>query len=233
MLRDTVKGLGEVLKTDISRGYIVLVTGTVGTLKSGFVHQVLSNYLIENESEFGVYATLEEPKESHLRNMNSLGIRKPERLQIFDYQDIRKEWRKEEPELNMVQITDDIIKFYKEEQGEKFTVFALDSLNALQSLAKVENLRRESYHFFAMLRDSGLTSLIIQETPAFLGERREHVPGSFLADGVIDLGTLETPEAVTRYLQIRKMRAAQHSMRKHQLMVTEDGLEVLGPVYEK
>jgi len=233
MLRDTVKGLGEVLKTDISRGHIVLVTGTVGTLKSGFVHQVLSNYLIENESEFGVYATLEEPKESHLRNMNSLGIRKPERLQIFDYQDIRKEWRKEEPELNMVQITDDIIKFYKEEQGEKFTVFALDSLNALQSLAKVENLRRESYHFFAMLRDSGLTSLIIQETPAFLGERREHVPESFLADGVIDLGTLETPEAVTRYLQIRKMRAAQHSMRKHQLMVTEDGLEVLGPVYEK
>lgn len=233
MLRGTVKGLGDVLKTDVPQGYIVLVTGPVGALKSGFVHQVLSNYLIENENEFGVYATLEEPKASHLRNMGSLGIKKPERLQIFDYQDIRKEWRKEEPELNMVQITEDIIKFYKEEQGEKFTVFALDSLNALQALAKVENLRRESYHFFTMLRDSGLTALLVQETPTFTGERRVHVPESFLADGVIDLGTLETPEAVTRYLQIRKMRAAQHSMRKHQIVVTGDGLEVLGPVYER
>jgi len=231
MLRETVKGLNAVMKTDIPRGFVVLVAGGVGTLKSAFVHSALSNYLIENEKEFGVYATLEEPKESHLRNMGSLGIRKPERLQIFDYQDIRREWRKEEPELDMARITEDIIKFYKEEQGEKFTVFALDSLNALESLAKVENFRRESYHFFSQLRDSGLTSFIIQETAADQG--RGHAPESYMADGVIDLGVVETTEAVTRYLQIRKMRACEHSMRKHQLVVTKDGLEVLGPVYER
>ncbi len=231
MLRETVKGLNAVMKTDIPRGFVVLVAGGVGTLKSALVHSVLSNYLIENENEFGVYATLEEAKESHLRNMGSLGIRKPERLQIFDYQDIRREWRKEEPELDMARITEDIIKFYKEEQGEKFTVFALDSLNALESLAKVENFRRESYHFFSQLRDSGLTSFIIQETAADQG--RGHAPESYMADGVIDLGVVETAEAVTRYLQIRKMRACEHSMRKHQLVVTKDGLEVLGPVYER
>ena len=227
-----MKGLGEVFKADIPRGFIILVTGGVGALKSGFVHNVLSNYLIGREGEFGVYATLEEPKESHLRNMASLGIKKPDRLQIFDYQDIRKEWREEEPELNMVSITEDIIKFYKEEQGEKFTVFALDSLNALQALAKVENLRRESYHFFSLLRDSGLTSFIVQEIPTPI-ERHESIPESYMADGVIEVGTLETPEAVTRYLQVRKMRAVEHSMRKHQLVVTKDGLEVLGPVYER
>ena len=232
MLRDTVKGLSEVFRSDIPRGFVILVTGGVGTLKSGFVHDVLSNYLIERENEFGVYATLEETKESHLRNMGSLGIKKPDRLQIFDYQDIRKEWREEEPELDMVRITEDIIKFYKEEQGEKFTVFALDSLNALQALAKVENLRRESYHFFSLLRDSGLTSFIIQETPTF-NEGRGSIPESYMADGVIEVGALETPEAVTRYIQVRKMRAVEHSMRKHQLVVTRDGLEVLGPVYER
>jgi KaiC/GvpD/RAD55 family RecA-like ATPase len=232
MLRDTVNGLNEVFKTDVPRGFIILVTGGVGTLKSGFVYNVLSNYLIDREEEFGVYATLEESKESHLRNMGSLGMKKPKRLQIFDYQDIRKEWREEEPELNMVGITEDIIKFYKEEQGEKFTVFALDSLNALQALAKVENLRRESYHFFALLRDSGLTSFIIQETATSNG-KRESIPESYMADGVIEVGVVETPEAVTRYLQVRKMRATEHSMRKHQLVVTKDGLEVLGPVYER
>ena len=232
MLRDTVKGLDEVFKSDIPHGFVILVTGGVGTLKSGFVHNVLSNYLIDREGEFGVYATLEESKESHLRNMGSLGIKKPDRLQIFDYQDIRREWRKEEPALSMVGITEDIIKFYKEEQGDKFTVFALDSLNALQSLTKLENIRRESYHFFTLLRDSGLTSFIIQETPMPV-ERRVHIPESYMADGVVEVGVIETPEAVTRYLQVRKMRAAQHSMRKHQLVVTGGGLEVLGPVYER
>ena len=233
MLRDTVKGLSEVFKSDIPHGFIILVAGDVGTLKSGFVHDVLSNYLTKRKNEFGVYATLEETKESHLRNMASLGIRKPERLQIFDYQDIRKEWRKEEPELSMVGITEEIIKFYKDEQGDKFTVFAFDSLNALQSLTKIENVRRESYHFFTLLRDSGLTSFIVQETPTFVGEHREHVPESYMADGVIEVGVVETPEAVTRYLQVRKMRAVEHSMRKHQLVVTKEGLEVLGPIYER
>ena len=231
MLRDSVKGLSEVLKTDIPRGYVVLVTGGVGSLKSTFVYSVLSNYLRKEKEEYGVYVTLEESRDSHLRNMASLGMKKPEHLQIFDYQDIRKEWREEEPSLNMVNITEDVIKFYKEEMGPKFTVFALDSINALQTLTKAENIRRESYHFFNLLRDSGLTSFIVEETQS--EEGRKHIPESYLSDGVIELGILETPELVSRYLQIRKMRTAKHSMKKHQLIVNEDGIEVLGPVYER
>ncbi len=231
MLRDSVKGLSDVLKTDIPRGYVVLVTGGVGSLKSSFVYSALANYLHRQKDEYGVYVTLEESRDSHLRNMASLGIKKPEHLQIFDYQDIRKEWREEEPSLNMVNITEDVIKFYKEEMGDKFTVFALDSINALQTLTKAENLRRESYHFFNLLRDSGLTSFIIEETQS--EEGRKHIPESYLSDGVIELGLIETPELVSRFLQIRKMRTAKHSMKKHQVIVVEDGIEVLGPVYER
>lgn len=232
MLRDTVKGMDGVLKSDIPRGFIVLITGGTGTLKSGFVHNVLSDYLIKHKDEFGVYATLEEPKESHLRNVNSLGIKRPERLQIFDYQDMRKEWKKEEPELDMIEITEDIIKYYKEELGEKFTVFALDSLNALVALTKTGGARRKSYHFFTMLRDSNLTSFIVKETPV-TEKGYAHTPESFMADGLIELGVVELPGESIRYLQVRKMRATEHSMRKHQLVVTKDGLEVLGPIYER
>ena len=49
---------------------------------------MLSNYLTNQKDEFGVYVTLDETKESHLRNMESLGIKKPENLQIFDYKGI-------------------------------------------------------------------------------------------------------------------------------------------------
>ncbi|MDI6855275.1 MAG: ATPase domain-containing protein [Candidatus Thermoplasmatota archaeon] len=228
MLRDAVKGLDRLFEKDIPEGFIILITGTPGTLKSGFVHQVLSNHLARAK-KFGVYATLEEPKESHLRNMRSLGIKKVEGLEIFDYSDIRKEWKAEEETLDMVKITEDIIGFYKEKKGEDFTCFALDSLNALYSLVKSTNLRSDSYHFFTALRESGLTSFITLELPK---EPGEYAPEYFLVDGVIEVGVIETREDVTRYVQIKKMRAVKHSMKKHQLVVEEDGLAVLGPVYE-
>ncbi|PIV69267.1 MAG: signal transduction protein [Euryarchaeota archaeon CG01_land_8_20_14_3_00_38_12] len=228
MLKDTVNGLDKVLEKDIPPGFVILIKGSPGTLKSGFMHNVLSNYLSKEKKEFGVYATIEETKESHLRNMRSLGIKMPDNMEMFDYSDIRTEWKKEEKEgkLDIVKITEDIIKFYKEEKKENFTIFALDSFSALCSLAEVK--RGDSYHFFTLLRNSGLTSFVAQET-----DGQQSIPESFLADGVVELGTVETHEDVVRYIQVKKMRAVKHSMKKHQLIVESDGLSVLEPVYEK
>ncbi len=228
MLKEGVNGWDKVFEKDIPRGIVILVTGPPGTLKSGFIHNVMANYLTKKKEEFGVYATIEETKESHLRNMDSLGIKMPDNMEMFDYYDIRTEWKKEEKEgkLDMVKITEDIIKFYKEEKKEKFTVFAFDSFNALCSLAEVK--RKDSYHFFTLLRNSGLTSFVALET-----DGQGFIPEFFLADGVIEVGTLETHEDVIRYLQVKKMRAVKHSMKKYQLIVEKDGLSVLEPVYEK
>ncbi|MDI6917926.1 MAG: ATPase domain-containing protein [Thermoplasmatales archaeon] len=228
MLKDTVNGLDKVFEKDIPPGFVILIKGAPGTLKSGFMHNVLSNYLTKKKNEFGVYATIEETKESHLRNMRSLGIKMPDNLGLFDYSDVRSEWKKEEGEgkLDIVKITEDIIKFYKDEKKEKFTVFALDSFNALSSLDNVT--RRNSYHFFTLLRNSGLTSFIALETNG-----QGFVPEFFLADGVVEVGIVETHEDVIRYIQVLKMRAVRHSMKKHQIVVESDGLLVLEPVYEK
>jgi len=67
---------------------LIIVTGPPGCLKSGFSYNLLSKHL-ENRDEFGVYMTLEETTESHLRNMKSLGISIPDNLLISDYSDIR------------------------------------------------------------------------------------------------------------------------------------------------
>ncbi len=228
MLKDTVNGLDKVFEKDIPPGFVILVKGAPGTLKSGFMHNVLSNYLSKEKEEFGVYATIEETKESHLRNMCSLGIKMPDNLEMFDYSDIRGEWKKEEKEgkLDIVKITEDIIKFYKEEKKEKFTIFALDSFNALCSLVEVK--RADSYHFFTLLRNSGLTSFVALET-----DGQQSIPESFLADGVVEVGAVEIHEDVIRYIQVKKMRAVKHSMKKYQLIVEPDGLSVLEPAYEK
>ncbi|MEW5759322.1 MAG: ATPase domain-containing protein [Candidatus Thermoplasmatota archaeon] len=228
MFKDSMRGLDKLFEKDIPEGSVILIAGIPGTLKSGFVHQVLSNHLTKTK-KFGVYATLEEGKESHLRNMKALGIKKIDSLQIFDYSDIRKEWKAEEESLDMVRITNDIINFYKEKKGDEFSCFALDSLNALYSLVQSTNFRRDSYHFFNTLRESNLTSFITLELVRELGE---YEPEYFLADGVIEVGIIETREDVTRYIQIKKMRAVKHSMKKHQLTVDDEGLAILGPVYE-
>jgi KaiC/GvpD/RAD55 family RecA-like ATPase len=56
-------------------------------------------------------------------------------------------------------------------------------------------------------------------------------PEYFLVDGIIELEVIEANENVKRYIQIRKMRTANHSMEKHQIMVGKDGISILGSVY--
>jgi KaiC/GvpD/RAD55 family RecA-like ATPase len=233
MFKNCLIGLDGLFKgdSDIPAGSVVLVTGVEGSLKSGFVFNMISNYLA-GSSEHALYATMEETEKSHLRNMASLGIKKIDNLHIFDYRDMRHEWVTEEPD--MVKITEDMIDFYMNKYPN-LTVFAFDSLNALYSVSTQVNLRKIMYRFFTMLRDKNLTSFLILETCSpekhvLVGDSLER-PEYFLADGIIELGIVEAKENVKRYIQIRKMRAAEHSMEKHQIVVEKDGIHVLGSVY--
>ncbi len=224
MFKNSIPGLAELFKgdSDISKNSVVLVTGREGSLKSGLVFNMISNYLASND-EHALYVTLEETKESHFRNMESLGIKKLDRLHLFDYKDIRLEWENEE--LNITKAIDNTINFYKEKCN--LTVFALDSLNALHPFLSQINLRKDSYHFFTILRDKDLISFLIMENCS----PEKHLPEYFLADGIIELGIIEAKENVKRYIQIRKMRGASHSMEKHQIVVEKDGILVFGSVY--
>lgn len=235
MFKNSIPGLEGLFKgdSDISKNSVVLVTGQEGSLKSGLVFNMISNHLASND-EHALYVTLEETKESHFRNMESLGIKKSDRLHIFDYKDIRLEWENEE--LSITKTIENTIDFYRE-KCDNLTVFALDSLSALYSLIPQMTFRKDMYHFFTMLRDKDLTSFLIMETCSL--ERHLFVctpdsmqrPEYFLADGIIELGTIEAKETVKRYIQIRKMRAAEHSMEKHQIVVEKDGIHVFGSVY--
>ncbi len=234
MFKNSVTGLDRLFKDgDIPEGSVILVTGIEGALKSSFIFNMISNYIAVT-GEHGLYASLEETKESHLRNMENLGIKKPDRLHIFDYKDLRFESKNEE--LDIIGITEDMIDFYREKYGS-LTIFALDSLNAFYSVSPGVNFRKKMYHFFTMLRDKNLTSFLIMETCSpekyvFVrsADNVEH-PEYFLADGIIELGIIEAKENVKRYIQIRKMRTASHSMEKYQIMVGKDGVSILGSVY--
>jgi KaiC/GvpD/RAD55 family RecA-like ATPase len=230
MFRNTINGLEKLLDMEIPQGSVILVAGAEGTLKSGLVFSMVSKYLAAS-GEHGLYLTLEQTKESHFKNMESLGLKKSDVLHVFDYRDVRVEWKNRE--LDMIKTTEEIIDFYKDKYGN-LTVFALDSLNAIYSLSEEADLRKSMYYFFSNLRDEGLTSFLITEVPHLRASGQFNTysrPESFLADGVIELGIIEGNGSVKRYIQILKMRAAKHAMEKHQLIVDEEGLSILGLIY--
>jgi KaiC/GvpD/RAD55 family RecA-like ATPase len=234
VFRDTIDGLQNVFDNDIYRGSVILITGPPGCLKSGFTYNILSRYL-KKTNEFGIYMTLEETTESHLRNMKSLKIEIPENLVISDYSDIRTRFEdqdttKEQPDFMMM--IEGVIKFFKNKEGDRFTSFALDSLGALRTLIGTDNLRSRMFHFFKLLRSYNLISFIILETPRGWDVAHSDGGEGFVSDGIIEFGSIENPHDVALYMQILKMKAVSHSRKKHLLEIGEDGLAVLGPIFE-
>lgn len=237
MLRDAVEGLENVIDTEIPKGSIILLAGSPGCLKSTFTYDLFSNYLSKKKNEFGIYVTLEETIESHLRNMNSVGIKIPKNLFISDHSDIRKRFESEAlMHVDYLEMISALIEHFKDDKGDKFTCFALDSLSALYSLIKInsfDELRIKLYHFFKELRNNELTSLLIMEMPEFgmVPEYEFSGSESFLVDGLIVTGEVETKQDVLIYLQVKKLRAAIHSRKKHLLEVGDTGLSILGPIF--
>ncbi|HHD16776.1 MAG TPA: signal transduction protein [Euryarchaeota archaeon] len=229
---DSIDGMDNIFHNDIYQGAIIIVYGPPGSLKSGLVFSILSRYL-EKSGEFGMYLTIEENTISHLRNMDSLGIKVPENLLISDYSDIRSRFEVSSGDTHhpdFLEMVDGVIKFFKDKEGDNFTCFGLDSLGGLYSLIETGKLRSKMFHFFKKLREYNLTSFIIMETPRFSNIIEGQGSEMFLADGIIEMGPIEHQHDIHLYMQVLKMRSCSHSRKKHLIDIGENGISILSPV---
>jgi KaiC/GvpD/RAD55 family RecA-like ATPase len=233
MLEDAIPGLDNIIQSEIFQGSQILVTGGMGTLKSSFVFNALSNYL-SRTNEYGIYMTFEEDRASLLRSAKSLGITTTENLFISDYSTLREQLISEdslaEVNIDTIETIKTVLKTHLDDKGDKLTCFALDSLNALYTFTDTVDIKRKLYHFFSYLRKLGVTSLVVMEETS--PEERLYARESYLVDGVIHLGTFETQGKVARYIEIIKMRAVKHGLEKYQIDVSGEGLKILGTIYE-
>jgi KaiC/GvpD/RAD55 family RecA-like ATPase len=230
MFSTTIRGIEKIFKTNVYENMTILILGQAGTLKSSFACNMLSKYLENNDNKIAMYATLEQTKESLYKNIKGLGIPINERMRIADYNHTRELYKNESERADFLDLTERLILSTKEEYGDQFTCFALDSLNALYTLIETESARvrrKRVYYFFKTLRDCGLTSFIIKEIHKTPSEQSENE--GFLADGVIELGVRKTPEGKKRYLEVLKMRNNEHSMRQYVIETDKAGLAILGP----
>jgi KaiC/GvpD/RAD55 family RecA-like ATPase/tetratricopeptide (TPR) repeat protein len=218
-----VEGLDENLEGGIPWGHLVLIEGAPGTMKSSLAFSILLHNAAR-EGLHGLFLSLEERASSLLKQMGSLGLRLEVPKGSLVVLDPRTAADLLGEKADWIDALRDGIRSIKEKRG--LDLIVIDSLEALEVLAKFKDRRREMYRLFEWLRDLGVTSFIVTERPDWLigghvlqGRWDE----DFLADGVIHLRIhMVSDLEAQRRLRVVKMRGAKHET-GYLAMVLDDG----------
>jgi len=228
-IKTHIKGLDAHIQDGIPQGHITLIAGAAGTMKSSVSFNVLYNEAVKNGRN-GLYLSLEQSYSSILNHMTNMDFDMTKvnlvvikdlanigeaiekinssstgSLILVDVGCIRKEIRdvKLEENRSWLNVIKNILKKIKAES--KLDLFTLDSLSALYVLSKFSNPRIELFHIFEFLRDLGLTSYLISETPLD-GSRFGEFNEDFLSDGIIYIHLNSYRRRQIREISVIKMR---------------------------
>src|SRR5436309_202761 len=95
-------------------------------------------------------------------------------------------------------------------QREKIDLVVIDTMDVLVSMAHLQDVRNELFHFFHFLRSMGVTTYVIANVDPSRGGVANDV--SFLADGVFELRFSGAGEGRVQLLfRCAKMRHTNHS----------------------
>jgi len=202
-----IHGFDENISGGVPEGNIVLIAGTAGTMKSSIAYHMLYRNAV-NEDVPGLYISLEQSKPSLMRQMHNLGFSDGTngKVEMLDLGQLRlktegSDW------LDTFQYA---IEESKKRMG--YELLVIDSLGALNLIAKFQEPRENIFRLFEWLKGMELTTFIISEMPvgafSYYGGKDE----DFLADGIIHLKMVEVGDTdVQRRLRCVKMRETDHS----------------------
>jgi KaiC/GvpD/RAD55 family RecA-like ATPase len=225
-----VDGLDEVLAGGIPEGHVVLVSGAPGTMKTSLTFHIL--HTNAREGVRGMYVSLEQSRASLVDHTEGLGYRLDEtdgNLSLLDLGMLRKKLAgpAEQPWM-------DLFKLYTQGIRKSFDyrLLVLDSLDALEILAKFREPRRDMFSLIRWLRDLQCTTFLLGELPTDAGgaaaRRAAYAKHKeeYLADGILHLRLARQGDfGMQRQLRVVKMRGTRHETGYHAL-VFDNGLKV-------
>lgn len=219
-IRTHVDGFDTVLGGGIPAGSVVLISGSPGTMKSSFAFNIIQRNA-KSEGTSSVYISLEQSKESIIRQMRSMKLApedNPE-VHVLDMANVREEIEAATMDDTVVTVLKEYLTDYLKEWG--CSLLVLDSLDVLDLRSGVSSKRSHVFSLFEWLREMGLTSLLISESNPQEALENGYEEG-YLADGIIEL-TLSADEGDTVRRRIRcvKMRNTQHQTSFYSLQFTE------------
>ena len=223
-LKSRIDGFDEVLGGGVPKGSVVLVTGLPGTMKSSLAWAVLLNSAREDGTK-GLYVSLEQTRPSLENQMAAMGFDADlarRSIHVLDVGTIQKELGRSatKPWMDFLRRT---LETRKKIDGVDLVV--LDSLEALDVLAKFEDRRADLFHFFQWLRDLGATTFVLTESPPepmipFLdSSSQQRDDAGYLADGIVHLKLHPISDVeMQRRVRVVKMRGANHKTGFYALM---------------
>jgi len=225
-----MEGLDDVLGGGIPDGSVVLVSGAPGTMKTSLTYHILHANALDGMR--GLYVSLEQSRASLVDHTEGLGYRLEDtggNLSILDLGMLRKKLTgpTEQPWM-------DLFKLYTQGIRKSFDyrLLVLDSLDALEILAKFREPRRDMFSLIHWLRDLHCTAFLLGELPTDSGPNGSARTAyarhkeEYLADGILHLRLARQGEfGMQRQLRVVKMRGTRHETGYHAL-VFDNGLGV-------
>jgi KaiC domain protein len=217
-----VVGLDEMLQGGLPENHIIAVMGSFGTGKTTLGLQFLVEGLRNGES--CIFISLEEDKDSILRNAQSFGwdlsgAVEKKKLGLFKLEP-------SDAKTTITRIKSELPKFVKS-FGAKRVV--LDSVSLLNMMFTDENERRANlFNLCQLLRTTGATVLLTAEVKDENPRSSRDGLAEYTADGVLLLQSDEDKESGEVQLTVRilKMRRTSHSRRVKPYSITDKGIVV-------
>jgi len=208
-VRTHIEGFDEVLEGGVPKGHVCLIAGSAGTMKSSIAYNMLHRNALEAGAK-GLYLSLEQNRPSLEDHMYGLGLnlqRTANLVEIWDLGLLRSKLISGETWLNLLKKD---LGDYKARNG--LDLLVLDSLPALDIIAKFKDVREELFYLFEWLRELNVTSFLISEMTEGTMKYTKN-DEDFLADGILHLKMQFVDDVhVQRRLRAVKMRNTKHSM---------------------
>jgi len=216
-----IDGLDGILNGGIVRNSTTLVSGNPGAGKSILGLQYIYNGAAKFD-EPGIYLTFEENAEDLRQAAESIGFEDWQDyvdeglIQVYDKQVLLRE---NDFNSSLEILLEDL------EDGD-YDRLVLDSLTMFQLFFEDEREQRTYLlKFTDILRDNGLTTLLINEQGAVFPETDIGLE-NFLTDGNIYLLQTPTDSGVTRYVWVAKMRKKNVDTDIFPMEIDEGGITV-------
>lgn len=232
-----IETLDNLLSGGLPENSITLVSGTPGSGKTILCYQYLWEGI--NKNEKCLFITSDERVSYIIKQANQLG---------FDFKPFI-----EQGNLKFLYLDIDKTEIYREIEEEirtgKFTRVVLDSLTPISEVpvwvsgvheiippdsttdtskyptGSVPATRMHIRRIMSMLSKENCTALITSEIPEGSRSLSRDTVSEFIADGIILLDIDTTMDR--RKLTIRKMRSTNHSLKPHDIKITEGGIKFL------
>lgn len=217
-----VPGLDEMLQGGFPEGHMVVLMGSFGTGKTTMGLQFLMEGL--NDGEHCIFISLEEDKDSVVKNAASFGwdLSEPiskKKLGLFKLEP-------SDAKTTITRIRSELPKFVKSFGAKRVVI---DSVSLLNMMFSDESERRSNlFNLCRLLRSTGATSILTAEVKDENPRSSRDGLVEYTADGVLLLQSDENRESgeVQLTARVLKMRRTTHSRRVKPYSITDSGIVV-------